>query len=116
MPKENNFNTSFSFEYWTDGSKDANAPIWAKLSAHNLNVDALLAAAKEDSSGKGFMQVIKDNLVIVLVCGLGIVLICMVCCVMRCMRKNNKTGMDGELTPYGNEDVGYTKDEMGNGS
>jgi hypothetical protein len=31
VPKPNNFNTTYAFEYWNDGTKNADAPIFAAL-------------------------------------------------------------------------------------
>jgi hypothetical protein len=36
VPTKNSFNTTFSIQYRTDGTKDPNAPIWAKMEEWKL--------------------------------------------------------------------------------
>ena len=47
VPSKDSFNTTFDFEYWTDGTKIPDAPIWAKMNLYAEEVESALEATGE---------------------------------------------------------------------
>ena len=71
VPSPNSFNTSFAFQYWTDGVEKKDAPIFKKIEAHK---EALLSAGKEDS-GSGMIIGIIIGLIVVIIAIVVIIII-----------------------------------------
>lgn len=49
VPQKDNYNTSFTLEYYTDGTKNDDAPIFDRLEEHKDKISALIAV-----DGEGF--------------------------------------------------------------
>lgn len=70
MPSKDNFNTSFSIDYRTDGAKDEAAAVFAEISAHRERVAAGLLATGSGGMGTGaVIGIIAGSVVLILVCG-----------------------------------------------
>ena len=67
VPNKNSFNTRFSISYRTDGAKNQNAEIWAKIEEHKLSL-----LDKKDNSNLG--------LIIGLVVGVLVLMLIIIAC------------------------------------
>lgn len=74
VPLKDNYNTTFSIQYKTTGTKDEDAPIFEKLEAHQEKVAALLSAGESED---------VKMLVIAIIAGSAVLICCGICCYLK---------------------------------
>jgi hypothetical protein len=73
VPQKDNYNTSFTLEYYTDGTKNDDAPIFDKLEEHQDKISALIAVDGEGLSGGAIAGIVIGGVLIpVLILGIVI--------------------------------------------
>lgn len=64
VPQKDNYNTSFTLEYYTDGTKNDDAPIFDKLEEHQDKISALIAVDGEGLSGGAIAGIVIGGVLI----------------------------------------------------
>ena len=97
VPVLNSFNTTFSFMYWTDGTKNADAKIFTTIDEHKKKVQSLLQTG-ESSFSLG--DHVKSNQTLYIGIGAGLaVVICLVVGIRWMRARRASTMEDNKVNP-----------------
>lgn len=109
VPAKESFNTTFAIEYWTDGTKDEKAAVFALIAEHDTTVKEDLA--KGDDAN--MIDIFGDSLPIIPIAGgaAGLVVLLIICCCMKKCKKKTEVGTQKLVQGNGEKEETHSGDE-----